>query len=62
MKGFAEAEEIDPSAVLTWKCDVLIPAAIEDVLTAENASEVQATLIAEAANAPDHARGGRRSC
>ena len=37
---------------MTWECDVLIPAAIEDVLTAENASEVRATLIAEAANAP----------
>jgi glutamate dehydrogenase (NAD(P)+) len=52
VKGFAEAEEIDPTAVLTWECDVLIPAAIEDVLTADNASEVRATLIAEAANAP----------
>ncbi len=52
VKGFTEAEEIDPVAVLTWDCDVLIPAAIEDVLTAENASEVRAPLIAEAANAP----------
>jgi len=52
VKGFAEAEEIDPAAVLTWECDVLIPAAIEDVLTAENAGEVRASLIAEAANAP----------
>jgi glutamate dehydrogenase/leucine dehydrogenase len=52
VKGFAEAEEIDPAAVLTWECDVLIPAAIEDVLTADNAGEVRASLIAEAANAP----------
>jgi glutamate dehydrogenase (NAD(P)+) len=52
VKGFAEAEEIDPAAVLTWECDVLIPAAIEDVLTAENAGEVRAALIAEAANSP----------
>ena len=52
VKGFAEAEEIDRNAVLTWDCDVLIPAAIEDVLTVENASEVRASLIAEAANAP----------
>jgi glutamate dehydrogenase (NAD(P)+) len=52
VKGFAEAEAIDSTAVLTWECDVLIPAAIEDVLTGENAGEVRATLIAEAANAP----------
>ena len=52
VKGFPEAEEIDPNAVLTWDCDVLIPAAIEDVLTAENAGDVRASLIAEAANAP----------
>ena len=52
VKGFAEAEEIDPVAVLTWDCDVLIPAAIEDVLTADNAPEVRAALIVEAANAP----------
>jgi glutamate dehydrogenase (NAD(P)+) len=52
VKGFADADEIDRDAVLTWECDVLIPAAIEDVLTAENAGEVRASLIAEAANAP----------
>ena len=52
VKGFPDADEIDPIAVLTWECDVLIPAAIEDVLTEENAGEVRASLIAEAANAP----------
>jgi glutamate dehydrogenase (NAD(P)+) len=52
VKGYAEAEEIDPLAVLTWDCDVLIPAAIEDVITVDNASEVQAPIVVEAANAP----------
>ena len=52
VKGFPDADEIDPNAVLSWECDVLIPAAIEDVLTAENAGEVRASLITEAANAP----------
>jgi glutamate dehydrogenase (NAD(P)+) len=52
VKGFPDADEIDRNAVLTWECDVLIPAAIEDVLTADNAGEVRASLIAEAANAP----------
>jgi glutamate dehydrogenase (NAD(P)+) len=52
VKGFSDADAIDPVAVLTWECDVLIPAAIEDVLTAENAPEVRASIVAEAANAP----------
>ena len=52
VKGFPDADEIDPNAVLSWECDVLIPAAIEDVLTAENAGDVRASLITEAANAP----------
>jgi glutamate dehydrogenase (NAD(P)+) len=52
VKGFPDADAIDPVAVLTWECDVLIPAAIEDVLTAENAPEVRASIVAEAANAP----------
>jgi glutamate dehydrogenase (NAD(P)+) len=52
VKGFPDADEIDRNAVLTWDCDVLIPAAIEDVLTAENAGDVRASLVAEAANAP----------
>jgi glutamate dehydrogenase (NAD(P)+) len=38
--------------VLTWDCDVLIPAALGDVLTEKNATEVQAKIIVEAANGP----------
>ena len=52
VKGFADGDAIDAQAVLAWDCDVLIPAAIEDVLTAENAAEVRASIVAEAANAP----------
>jgi glutamate dehydrogenase (NAD(P)+) len=38
--------------LLTLKCDVLIPAALEGQLTRENASQVQARLVVEAANGP----------
>ena len=38
--------------LLTLNCDVLIPAALGHVLTADNANEVRARLIVEAANAP----------
>lgn len=38
--------------LLTYPCDILIPAAMEGVITNENAEQVEAKLIAEAANGP----------
>jgi glutamate dehydrogenase (NAD(P)+) len=38
--------------VLTGKCDVLIPAALENAITEDNANAVQAELVVEAANGP----------
>lgn len=38
--------------VITWPADVLIPAALEDAITEENAPEVRAGLIIEGANGP----------
>ena len=50
--GFAGAEEISNADLLTLDVDVLIPAAIENQLTARNANDVQARIIAELANGP----------
>jgi glutamate dehydrogenase (NAD(P)+) len=38
--------------VLTMKVDILIPAAIENVITAKNASKIKAKIVAELANGP----------
>lgn len=42
----------DTKAPLTVPCDVLIPAALENQITAENADHVKAKIVAEAANGP----------
>ena len=38
--------------MLTSKCDVLVPAALQNVITEENAGKIQAKLIVEGANGP----------
>lgn len=46
------AEHISNEELLTCACDVLIPAALENQITEENAADIQASLIIEAANGP----------
>ncbi len=50
--GFPNAQRITNDELLTCKVDVLIPAALGGVLTADNAPHVQAKYIVEAANNP----------
>lgn len=50
--GFPGAEGISGEAVLTADCDVLIPAALGGVLTPDNAKDVRAKFVVEAANSP----------
>ncbi|KAH9318504.1 hypothetical protein KI387_020273 [Taxus chinensis] len=52
VKDFGGADSIDPKTLLLEDCDVLIPAALGGVLNRENAGEVKAKFIIEAANHP----------
>jgi glutamate dehydrogenase/leucine dehydrogenase len=52
VEGFPESEPISPSQLLALECDILVPAALENTIQADNASAVRATIIAEAANGP----------
>lgn len=52
LKGFTGATEIQSSELLISKCDVLVPAALQNVITPENAPKIQAKLIVEGANGP----------
>ncbi len=52
VKGFPGGNDMKSDLVLTWDCDVLIPAALGDVITKDNANDIQAKIIVEAANGP----------
>lgn len=50
--GFKGATAITNAELLELRCDVLVPAALENQITAENANRINAKVIAEAANGP----------
>jgi len=50
--GLPGSEEIRADELLALDCEILIPAALEDVIDGENAPAVKAKILAEAANGP----------
>jgi glutamate dehydrogenase (NAD(P)+) len=52
LEGYPSAQHVTNAELLELPCDVLVLAALEDQLTAENAPRVDAKLIAEGANGP----------
>ncbi len=55
LKGFTGGEEIDKNSILTLNVDLLVPAAIQGVITEANAKDIKAKLIVEGANGPTEA-------
>ncbi len=52
LSEYKEAEHIANDQVLTLDCEVLVPAAMENVITSTNASDIRARIICEGANGP----------
>ncbi len=52
VSGYPKADAVAGEDFLTLPCDVLLPAALENVITARNAPKIQAKLIIEGANGP----------
>lgn len=52
LAGFSSAPLNDPSQLLTFPCDILVPAALERAITVENAAQVKCRILAEGANGP----------
>lgn len=52
LDGYKKATKISNNDLLTLNVDVLVPAAMEDQITADNANNVKAKLIVEGANGP----------
>jgi glutamate dehydrogenase/leucine dehydrogenase len=50
--GMPGASRISNDDLLTLKCDILVPAALENVITLHNADQIKARIVAEAANGP----------
>jgi len=49
---FPGAESYDPAELLTAECEILIPAATENVITTRNVDRVKCRILAEGANGP----------
>ena len=57
LQGFTGAEEIDPKEFWGVQCDIVVPAALGNQITAANAGNITAKLVAEGANGPTDIEG-----
>jgi glutamate dehydrogenase (NAD(P)+) len=59
LAGFAGGQAITNEELLKLPCEVLLPAALENVITSKNARDIQARIICEGANGPTTANADR---
>jgi glutamate dehydrogenase (NAD(P)+) len=52
LEGYPDADHLDGAELFTVPCDVLVPAAMQGVITNQNADRIQARIIIEGANNP----------
>lgn len=53
---YSQGSLLAPGRELTVDCDILVPAAVQDVIDEQNAHEIKARVVAEGANLPTSAR------
>ena len=59
LAGYPRADSISNEDLLTTDCDVLLPAALENVITSKNAKKIKAKVICEGANGPTTANADK---
>ena len=59
LSDYKEADHISNDDLLTLDCDVLVPAAMENVITSHNAAAIKARIICEGANGPTTANADK---
>jgi glutamate dehydrogenase len=52
LAGFPGAQQITNEELLTLECEILVPAALENQITCDNAADVKAKIVVEGANGP----------
>ncbi len=50
--GFADSKELPKEEIFTLDVDIFVPAALENVITSQNADKIKAKIVAEGANGP----------